>query len=175
MTREVVSGWEAIRPSTDRSALGVVQRLVWCGRLIEDLLERAAQAAGFRRRGDYEVLALMRRAEPARLTPIEVAESLLASPSGLTGKLDRLEDQGLLERTKDEVDRRAVRLTLTDDGRVLADRAFDLGLALYERMLTQLGPEERASLVGALGAILRQVDHLYRERRPWESETAEGV
>lgn len=66
-----------------------VQRLPWCGRLAEELLERTAIASGFRRRGDYEVLALLRRVEPALLTPLEVANQLLTSQSGMTGKLDR--------------------------------------------------------------------------------------
>jgi hypothetical protein len=37
------------------------------GRLAEEILERTAIASGLRRRGDYEVLALLRRAEPDRL------------------------------------------------------------------------------------------------------------
>lgn len=171
MTNDVVSGWESIRPTADLSGLRVVQRLIWCGRLTEDLLERAAQAAGLRHRGDYEVLALLRRSDPGQLTPVEVADALLSSPSGMTGKLDRLEDQGLLERTRDKTDRRTVRLTLTSEGRDFADRTFDLGLAMYERMLSDLDAEQEAILDETLGTILRTLDHLYRERRPWESET----
>jgi hypothetical protein len=50
-------------------ALGVAQRLIWSGRLAEQVLERTAIACGLRRRGDYEVLALLRRAEP-ELSPL---------------------------------------------------------------------------------------------------------
>ncbi|MDP9495349.1 MAG: MarR family transcriptional regulator [Actinomycetota bacterium] len=53
------------------------------------------------RRGDYEVLALLRRNEPDLLTPVEVAKKLLSSQSGMTGKLDRLEAQGLIQRLPD--------------------------------------------------------------------------
>lgn len=42
----------------------------------------------------------------------------------MTGKLDRLERQGLIQRTPDPEDRRAIRLGLTEDGRTLINEAF---------------------------------------------------
>ena len=76
-SRETVEGWSRLRPDDELSGLGVVHRLIWSGRLAEDLLEKTAIASGLRRRGDYEVLALLRRAEPALLTPFQVAQQLL--------------------------------------------------------------------------------------------------
>lgn len=168
-TREVIAGWAAIHPETDVGALAVAQRLIWCGRITEDILERAALAAGFRRRGDYEVLALLRRSEPSLLSPADVAASLLTSASGMTGKVDRLESQGLLERRRDVDDRRAVGLVITDAGRDLADRTFDMGLNLYQRMLAELTEDERETLDTLLSTMLGTLDSLYRVRRPWES------
>lgn len=40
----------------------------------------------------------MRQFEPALLTPLRVAQLLLTSQSGMTGELDRLEEQGLIQR-----------------------------------------------------------------------------
>jgi DNA-binding MarR family transcriptional regulator len=121
---EAVAGWSRLLPDREMLSLGVVQRLVWSGRLAEEVLERTAIASGLRRRGDYEVLALLRRFEPALLTPVQVAQQLLTSQSGMTGKLDRLEEQGLIQRTPDPADRRAIRLGITDSGRTLIDEAF---------------------------------------------------
>jgi hypothetical protein len=89
-SRETVDGWSRLRPDVDLLGLGVAHRLVWSGRLAEEVLEKTAIACGLRRRGDYEVLALLRRAEPEFLTPLQVAQQLLTSQSGMTGKLDRL-------------------------------------------------------------------------------------
>src|SRR5690606_31687970 len=54
---ETLAGWTRLRPDEDLTSLGIVQRLIWIGRLAEELLERTATASGLRRRGDYEVLA----------------------------------------------------------------------------------------------------------------------
>jgi len=138
----------------DLSSLGVIQRLVWCGRSADGLLNRSAKELGFRRRGDYEVLALLRRSEPTELTPADVASELLVSPSVMTGRIDRLEEQGLLKRKPDTVDRRAVRLSLTDQGRVQVNVAFLANLAIYDQILASFDVRDRAELERLLGRLL---------------------
>ena len=162
---ESVAGWSRLLPDRDMLSLEVVQRLVWSGRLAHKLMERAAIASGLRRRGDYEVLALLRRFEPALLSPLEVAHQLLASPSGMTGKIDRLEEQGLIQRTPDLEDRRAVRLRITDSGRTLIDNAFTDSLRIYESMLEELSRTEVESLEALLEKLLKRLDHLSRTKQ----------
>jgi hypothetical protein len=41
---------------------------------------------------------------------VDAAKKLLSSQSGMTGKLDRLEEQGLIQRLPDPEDRRVIRL-----------------------------------------------------------------
>jgi DNA-binding MarR family transcriptional regulator len=167
---DVISGWTRLHPDQDLSDLGVVQRLLWGGRLAEELMARTASASGVRHRGDYEVLALLRRSEPVQLTPVEVAQQLLTSQSGMTGKLDRLEDQGLLERRPDPTDRRVVKLALTDLGRSTVDEAFKTALTLYELMLDRLTKPERATLDELLAKALPRLDELSMKRQPWQPE-----
>jgi len=157
---ESVAGWSRLFPDRDMLSLGVVQRLVWSGRLAHKLLERTAIASGLQRRGDYEVLAILRRYEPTLLTPLEVAQQLLTSPSGMTGKLDRLEEQGLIQRTPDLEDRRAVRLRITDSGRTLIDEAFTASLSVYESMLDELPHTEVENLEALLEKLLKRLDNL---------------
>lgn len=168
-TREVVSGWAELRPDDNLVALGVIQRLVWSGRLAQSVLERAAVASGLRRRGDYELVALLRRVEPTLLTAVEVTRALAASASGLTGKIDRLEDQGMIERQSDPMDRRAVRLALTEKGRSVADEAFSLTLELYRRIVDRLGEEDLDKLDSLLESILGRLDELVATRTPWDA------
>ena len=155
---EAVNGWSHIHPEINLTALEAVQRLVWSGRLAEDILERAAIASGLRRRGDYEVLALLRRAEPALLTPVEVAQQLQTSQSGMTGKLDRLEEQGLVQRSRDPRDRRAIRLGITDAGRAVLSKAFDTNLRVYAAMLAGFTPAEATSLDALVNKLLTGLD-----------------
>jgi DNA-binding MarR family transcriptional regulator len=159
-SNETVEGWRRLRPDHDLSSLGVVHRLIWSGRLAEELLARAAVASGLNRRGDYEVLALLRRAEPTLLTPRQVAQQLLTSASGMTGKLDRLEQQGLVERSPDPEDRRAIRLGITDTGRTLIDEAFDISLSMYQSMLENLTAAERADIETILERLLTRLEEL---------------
>jgi DNA-binding MarR family transcriptional regulator len=159
---ESVAGWSRLIPEHDMISLEVVQRLIWSGRLAHKLMERAAIASGLQRRGDYEVLALLRRFEPTLLTPLQAAQQLLTSPSGMTGKLDRLEEQGLIQRTPDLQDRRAVRLTITDTGRALIDEAFTTSLEVYEFMLDDLSRAEVESLEVLLEKLLKRLDQLTR-------------
>ena len=167
---ESLAGWGRKRPDEDLLGLEIVQRLIWSGRVAEELLEKTAIESGLRRRGDYEVLALLRRTEPALLTPAEVAQQLMSSPSGMTGKLDRLEQQGLIQRVPDTSDRRAIRLEITDTGRVLIDEAFTTSLAVYQSMLNRFTPSEAENLDALLDKLLSGLDDLSRLRRPWEEQ-----
>lgn len=167
---ETVAGWTRLRPDEDLSSLEIVQRLIWTGRLAEELLEKTAMASGLRRRGDYEVLALLRRSEPALLTPIEVAQQLRTSQSGMTGKLDRLEQQGLIERVPDPADRRAIRLGVTDAGQRLIDDAFTTSVTMYRSMLNQLTSAEAKTFEALLEKVLTRLDDLTGKREPWLSE-----
>jgi DNA-binding MarR family transcriptional regulator len=166
-TRETADGWSRLRPDQNLFGLGVAHRLVWSGRLAEELLERTAILGGLRRRGDYEVLALLRRVEPELLTPLQVAQQLLTSQSGMTGKVDRLERQGLVQRTRDPEDRRTIRLEVTDAGRTLIDQAFTTSLSVYESMLDGFTPTEAEDLEALLDKLLTRLDELSAMHTPW--------
>ena len=166
--RDTVAGWGRLRPDADLFGLAVVQRLVWNGRLAEDLLERTAIACGLRTRGDYEVLALLRRTEPALLGPVEVTQQLKTSQSGMTGKLDRLERQGLIQRITIAEDRRALKLQITDSGRELIDEAFTTCLRIYQVMLDELSPSEAKTFNSLLEKMLSRLDELSRVSQPWD-------
>ena len=157
---ESVDGWSRLLPDQNMQGHDVAQRLVWSGRLAHRIMDRSAMAAGLGRRGDFEVLALLRRNEPDLLTPVEVAKKLLSSQSGMTGKLDRLEEQGLIQRIPDPEDRRVIRLRVTDSGRRLIDEAFRSSLGVYESILDELSPAEREQLVTLLTKLLKRLDHL---------------
>lgn len=159
---ESVSGWSRLRAGENLSNLALAQRVIWSGRLAGRFLERSAIESGLQRRGDYEVLALLRRVEPTLLTPVEVGHQLLTSPSGMTGKLDRLEQQGLIRRIPDPEDRRAVKLEITDSGRSLIDKAFSDSLDAYHSMLEGFSTVEIHRLGALLDKLLVRLDDLSR-------------
>lgn len=64
----------------------------------------------------------------------DLSKQLLLDSSSLTGHLDRLEKRGLLQRQDDPEDRRAVRVFLTEKGRILKEQLEPIGLELKQTL-----------------------------------------
>ena len=65
---------------------------------------------------DYEVLLRLAVAPERRLKRVELAASVVLTPSGITRLLDGLEAVGLVERGSCATDRRVTYAVLTDEG-----------------------------------------------------------
>ncbi len=91
-------------------------------------------------------------------TQQEVGQLLRIPPSSLVTILDELEGRGALDRRPHPTDRRAHVLTLTPDGRRLLGQAMASALALEEELCADLGPEERAVLLGLLSRVAATLD-----------------
>ncbi|MYN15706.1 MarR family transcriptional regulator [Rugamonas sp. FT107W] len=63
--------------------------------------------------------------EEDRQTVKGLSEKLFLEPSTLTPMLKRLEAMGYVRRERDTEDERSVRVSLTDAGRALREKAFD--------------------------------------------------
>jgi DNA-binding MarR family transcriptional regulator len=104
---------------------------------------------------DFDVLAALRRAgSPFELKPGVLSTSTMTTTGGMTKRLDRLEERGLIRRTDDPGDRRGKLIVLTDEGRVLVDLAVESHLRNEERMLASLAPAHRDQLVALLRPLL---------------------
>lgn len=107
-------------------------------------------------RGRLSVASLLtlRRLEdegPMRITDLATAE-LVAQPS-MTGLVTRLEQEGLVRRTPDPGDARAVRVALTDRGRGELESVRNARAAAMQRRLDALDDDARAALHAALPAL----------------------
>lgn len=142
----IVAQWERERPDLDLEAMAVVGRL---GRLFL-VAQREVEAVFGKhglQRGEFDVLAALRRSgEPFELNPSVLADTLMLSRAGMTGRLDRLESAGLVRRVADVHDRRAVRVALTGAGRKLVDIVVTEHTANETRLLSVLTAAERREL-----------------------------
>src|SRR6516164_11213549 len=84
-------------------------------------------------RAQWTVLARLDRFEGLKQS--ELAEMLDLQPISLTRLLDRLAENGLIERRDDPNDRRANRLYLTPAARPLLERLEGLGKAMMATVL----------------------------------------
>lgn len=108
---------------------------------------------------DFDVLAALRRSgEPYELTPSELARTLMLSPGGMTSRLDRLEQAGLLDRRLDPEDRRSFLVRLTEAGREKVDEAVSSHVAREAQLLAPLSRSERAVLDDLLRRLIEPLD-----------------
>lgn len=87
----------------------------------------------------------------------ELAAEEHVSPPALSGSVDRLERDGLVERVRSTEDRRRVGLVLTPEGRRLLRRVRDRRTAWLQDRLATLEPEELETLERALQVLRRLV------------------
>ena len=95
----------------------------------------------------YEVLITLQAAPGKRCRMAELADRVLLSRSGMTRLVDRLEREGLLERSTCTSDGRGCYAVLTEAGAELLARARPTHLhGVRERFLRHFSPEEQATM-----------------------------
>ncbi|NKQ27947.1 MarR family winged helix-turn-helix transcriptional regulator [Streptomyces galbus] len=150
----IVEQWAAVRPDLDTAAMEVFGRIFRLSRAMGDRMEKAYAPLGLSR-GEFDVLATLRRAdEPYTLSPRELSATLMLTTGGMTGRLDKLERAGLLRRSPDPHDRRGLRVTLTEQGLDLVDRAVGAGLAVEREALSALNAQQAGQLADLLRELL---------------------
>ncbi|WP_354640536.1 MarR family winged helix-turn-helix transcriptional regulator [Kitasatospora camelliae] len=80
----------------------------------------------------------------------ELADRLHIAPRSATTVVDALEDSGLVARTPDPADRRAVRLVLTEDGRAALERIGQVRQEVAQEYFGPVSPAEQDALLRAL-------------------------
>ncbi|MEO8575104.1 MAG: MarR family transcriptional regulator [Gemmatimonadales bacterium] len=101
----------------------------------------------------YNVLRILRGAEPAGLCRNEVAERLINRMPDATRLLDRMEDAGLVTRERSEADRRLVTTRITKEGKKLVDSLDDEVEAQHEKGLGHLGKKDLEKLIELLTLV----------------------
>lgn len=150
----VVASWRRERPDLDVSPLEVLSRVSRLARHL-DLARRQAFAQQGLEQWEFDVLSALRRSgEPYQLTPGDLLRETLVTSGTMTNRLDRLTDRGLLTRQVSPRDRRAVLVTLTEEGGRIADQALVALLEGERELLAGLGAREREELAAYLKRLL---------------------
>ncbi|NMN93486.1 MarR family winged helix-turn-helix transcriptional regulator [Antrihabitans stalactiti] len=154
----IVEQWQRERPDLRTEAMGIFGRF---GRLVlavEEAINSTFVRHGLQR-GEFDVLAALRRSgSPFELNPSVLADTLMLSRAGMTGRLDRLESAGLVRRIADADDRRSVRVALTERGRELIDVVVTEHIDNEERLLGVLPAADRKHLDRIVRRMLGSFD-----------------
>ena len=126
------------------------------GNVVNDALERVLKPHGITGT-QYNVLRILRGAEPAGLCRNEVRDRLLNRMPDATRLLDRMEDAGLVKRSREGEDRREVRARITPEGRKLVDGLDSVAANEHQRQLGHLSGDKLELLISLLTQVRNPV------------------
>lgn len=106
--------------------------------------------------GRFVILFLLEAAGEG-LAPNVLAEQAGVTRATVTGLLDGLEKDSLIERTADPTDRRALRIRLTRRGKQLARKIFDQHSRWIGGLFANLNMSEREQLAALLTKVAANV------------------
>ncbi|MEX2961589.1 MarR family winged helix-turn-helix transcriptional regulator [Microbulbifer sp. TYP-18] len=119
-------------------------------RLMRRDFDRRAGAHGLSR-SRWQVLWQLARDQGVKQA--ELAERMDVAPISLARQLDKLQDEGLIERRQDPSDRRCFRIFLTESATPALQVLGDLALKTRARALTGFSAEEIQLLQTLLGRL----------------------
>jgi DNA-binding MarR family transcriptional regulator len=150
----IQAAWADLRPDLDVASIGIVTRIWRIGRHLDEQRERVLDEFGTDR-AVVDVLAELRRAGPPfELSAGDLREASKLSSGGVSQRLNRLEDLGLITRSFHREDRRVVNVRLTRSGIELIDAIASRIMATENELLEALAPSDRAELESLLRRFL---------------------
>lgn len=139
-------------PHDHRSELRLWLRLLTCANLIEAEIRKRLREQFDTTLPRFDLMAQLFRTEDGVLLG-ELSQRMMVSNGNVTGLVERLVQEGLIERQVSETDRRAVRVRMTKRGRaVFAEMAEAHGDWIAE-MLGGLSENDRERLWNRLGGL----------------------
>lgn len=106
---------------------------------------------------EYSLLMLLHA--NTGLTPKQLCQMLALSGPALTMLLDRMQERGLIERVRSEVDRRSQQILLTTAGQDFVAELVRRTPLLEDKIGESLTPAERAMLIELLGKVAHHRIH----------------
>jgi DNA-binding MarR family transcriptional regulator len=136
-------------------------RITTFGRLFEThamlthILEKELEAEMGLSMASYGVLLHVGRS-PHGVRPMhELVNATAFTSGGVTRLVDRMQQQGLVERRPCPADRRVQYVALTETGREMLERATEIHLrGIQDHLISRLEPEEVAQLDAILAKLL---------------------
>ncbi|MFT3851943.1 MAG: MarR family transcriptional regulator [Ilumatobacteraceae bacterium] len=119
-------------------------------RAVRERLEESLSVAGI---SVPQWVVLKSVGDEPELSQRELADRVLVTGSTLTHHLDRLEREGLIERTRDADDRRVIRISLTEAGKHRRTELEAIVAAHEERLSGLLGERDATALRRLLARV----------------------
>lgn len=132
----------------------LAHRVGLAGRLLRNYADAELVDLGI---GAQALGVLLRLMEAEGVTQAELSRRQRVEAPTMCRMLDRLERDGLVERRRDESDRRASRVHLTTAGRVVAERGTGVVDMISTTAFAGLDADERRQLGTLLGRVIARM------------------
>ncbi len=152
-----IAAWAAKRPDLDVTPIAAAVRINRIAKLQDTAVRAVLTAHGLAQSSEYDTLAFLRRAD-GPCSPTTMAASLLVTTAAMTGRLDRLQERGLIVRLAHPDDRRAQRIEITPHGRQVFDAAQAAVIDTYRTAWAPLSETQRRRLADLLRPVLNGLD-----------------
>src|ERR1700732_1353908 len=146
-------------PELDASACYVFLQLLRTGDELLALDEAILAALGTRH-GRFVLLMLLDKHAPGEITPADLAEKTGVTRATISGLLDGLEKEGLVERYPDPENRRSVQVKLTATGQDFLDKVSPDYCRWFTSVVEPLNQDERKQLLALLEKIQIRLSEL---------------
>ena len=105
-----------------------------------------------------QVACLLALLDNGPISPSQIAKKIMVESSTVTGIIDRLEQKGLVARTRVSTDRRVITVELTEAGRGLAENAPPPIQHKIVKGLRKLEEGDRAQIIDTLNRLTEMID-----------------
>lgn len=155
---EVIQSVAARYTKVDPVAL---EAFLYLLRVSSDVLSRAEAFMGARglSQGRFTVLMLLNRDPTAAVCPSTLADQAGVTRATMTGLIDGLEREGLVSREDDLLDRRMVRVQLTETGQERLRSMLPAYFELIARMMHHLTSSDQQTLIDLVKKIDASGEH----------------
>ena len=151
--------WKQERPELDFRAMVLFGRLGEAAQLVMTHHATPFMARYGLKVGEFDVLSTLRRAgAPYELNPTDLYATTMLSSGGMTSRLDRLAEAGLIERRPDPNDRRGTRVALTPKGLDLIDGMIEAHTRNKQALAADMSQAEQEQLSALLAKLIHSVD-----------------
>ncbi|MCS0504625.1 MarR family winged helix-turn-helix transcriptional regulator [Ancylobacter mangrovi] len=148
---------------TDQAFREMIGELIAFSGRLQEIREAIARAMGVTPPQYNIVMTLSQLGDEVTVT--DLAERLRVSVPFIVTETRRLEELGLLEKRGDPVDRRRVKLVLTDEAAAALDEIAPVQVRVNDVLFQTLGPRDLKSLSRLTRGLLGSCDAALEEAR----------
>ena len=135
-----------------REVIHLMRRLMQAGeRYTKELNKKFSVSAP-------QVACLLALFDDGSMSPSQIAKRIMVESSTVTGIIDRLEQKGLVTRTRISQDRRVITIELTEAGRRLAENAPPPIQQKIVNGLRKIDEAERVQIIQTLNRLTEMID-----------------